>query len=517
MATNTFLDALEGELKPTTAPDDGNVAYTENAALAFRTTKSAVLDFFSNGGALRSRDENSIIGVFEKAFNEDPLLALKAMFYFRDVRGGQGERRTFRILLDWLAKNHPETVEQNLRLIAEYGRWDDLYTLVGTILEKEVFAIIDIQLAHDLKAERPSLLAKWLKSENTSSKKSRALGRKTRKALDISPRRYRKMLSELRRKIDLVEQHISKNEWGAIEYDKIPSKAGLQYRKAFRRHDEDRYQAFLDAVASGEAKINAGTLYPYEIAEKCTGYGPVSDAATLNAMWDNLPNYFEGNDGVRGLVVADVSGSMAGRPMNVSVSLAVYTAERNTGPFAGKYITFTDKPKLVTVNKESSIVDKIQQVMHTDVGYNTNVEAVFDLILTTAVRSKMSQDDLPTHLYIISDMEFDAAQSGYGWGASRTKPDVDERLFQTIERKFKDAGYKMPFLVFWNVNSRNDQQPMTMDQRGFQLVSGCSPSIFTSLLSNKAVSAYDLMLEVLNNERYAPIQSEGRVYLSNDR
>lgn len=489
-----FLDELEVEM------NDDNIAYTENGALAFRTSKSAVLDFFSNGGALRSRDEASIINVFEKAFAEDPLLATKAMFYFRDVRGGQGERRTFRILLSHLAKTRPEVVRANLPLIAEYGRWDDLYSLIDTDLEEDMFTVIDVQLADDMTSANPSLLAKWLASENASSAQTKRYGRKTRQALNMSPRQYRKTLSAIRKNIGLVEQAISQNQWDAIAYDKIPSKAGLQYRKAFYRHDAERYAHFLEEVKAGTKKINAGTLYPYEIVEKTGAYGwsrtAGQDTATLDAMWNALPNYFGDNE-VRGLVCADVSGSMYGRPMDVSVSLAIYTAERNSGPFAGKYITFTDRPRLITV-KQGSIVDKVRQVVETDVGYSTNVKAVFDMILNTAVKGKMSQDDLPTHLYMVSDMEFDTANNGR----------ANERLFQTIEREYAEAGYKMPFLVFWNVNSRNDQQPMTMDQRGFQLVSGCSPSIFSSLLSNKAVSAYDLMLEVLNQERYSAIRAE---------
>lgn len=487
---NEFLNELELSMN-----GDGNVAFTENGAMAFASTKSAVLDFFGTGGALRARSDNDALAVFQRAFKENALLATKALFYFRDIRGGQGERNTFRVCLKWLAEQHPEIVRLNLNLISEYGRWDDLYVLVDTTLEDDVYALVKNQLLLDRDSERPSLLAKWLKSENTSSKKSRELARRTRQGLGLTSKQYRKMLSALRRQIGIVEQKISDNEWGAIEYDKIPSKAGLQYRNAFKRHDGARYGEFLDAVASGEKTINAGTLYPYEIVEKCGGYYDASsDIKTLDALWNALPNYFEGNEGVRGMVVADVSGSMMGRPMNVSVSLAIYTAERNTGPFAGKYITFTDRPKLVTV-KEGSIADKVQQVMRTDVGYNTNVKAVFDMILSTAQKNKFAQEDLPTHLYMVSDMEFDSANGGR----------ANERLFETIEREYADAGYKMPFLVFWNVNSRNDQQPMSMDKRGFQLVSGCSPSIFTSLLANKAVSAYELMLEVLGNERYAPV------------
>jgi hypothetical protein len=463
-----------------------------------------VLDFFSNGGALRSRSDASIIDVFEKAYAGNPLLAVKSMFYFRDIRGGQGERRTFRILLNHLAVNRPEVVRANLPLIAEYGRWDDLYSLIDTDLEEDMFTVIDVQLAEDMNSDNPSLLAKWLASENASSAQTKRYGRKTRQALNMSPRQYRKTLSAIRKKIGLVEQAISQNQWNEIQYDKIPSKAGLQYRKAFYRHDAERYAHFLEEVKAGNKKINAGTLYPYEIVEKC-GYGGYwsysrseVDTATLDAMWNALPNYFGDNE-VRGLVVADVSGSMSGRPMDVSISLAIYTAERNSGPFAGKFITFSARPKLQKV-EGNNIVEKVRNLSRAEWDMNTDIKAVFDLILSTAKKNKTSQDELPTHLYVVSDMEFDSA-AGY-------QRHVNERLFQTIEREYADAGYKMPFLVFWNVNSRNDQQPMSMDQRGFQLVSGCSPSIFTSLLSNKAVSAYDLMLEVLNQERYDAIRVE---------
>jgi len=496
-----YLDELE-----TTMNGDGNVAFTENGAVAFASTNSSVLDFFANGGALRSRDESSIVNVFEKAYAENPLLATKAMFYFRDIRGGQGERRTFRILLNHLAVNRPEVVRANLPLIAEYGRWDDLYSLIDTDLEEDMFTVIDVQLAEDMNSDNPSLLAKWLASENASSSTTKRYGRKTRQALNMSPRQYRKTLSAIRSKIGLVEQTISENNWSEIQYDKLPSKAGLQYRKAFYRHDAERYAHFLEEVKSGTKTINAGTLYPYEIVEKCGGYGygrgKSADDASLDAMWNALPNYFGDNE-VRGLVVADVSGSMSGRPMDVSISLAIYTAERNSGPFAGKFITFSARPTLQTV-EGSDIAEKVRNLSRAAWDMNTDIEAVFNLILKTAQKTGASQDELPTHLYIVSDMEFDAA-TGDGW---HSRGNVDERLFQTIERRYTEAGYKMPFLVFWNVDSRNDQQPMSMDQRGFQLVSGCSPSIFTSLLSNKATSAYDLMLEVLNQERYAAIRAE---------
>ena len=499
--TDKFTDIMEGliDYESTPRPLPKNLTRTENGAIAHRSTGSKLLDFFSVGGALRNRDGNEVAVMFEEAFAEEPLLALKALFYFRDVRGGQGERTTFRTILRNMASRHPEVVAANIHLIANYGRWDDLFVLFGTPLEQTMMDVIAVQLAHDRKSETPSLLGKWLKSENASSPTTKRLAKKIRWGLQMHPRVYRKMLTELRAKIGVLETTISNNEWETIQYGKLPSKAGLIYRKAFRRHDGARYEQFLQDVNDGKETINAGVLYPYELVEKYSKsrwYGATDEDAAVEAMWKNLPNYFENAPDTRGMVVADVSGSMDGRPMDVSVSLAIYCAERMQGPFANKYMTFTSSPKLITINPEDTLAQKVHQVMSTDVGYNTNVEAVFNLILRTAVEGELKQSDLPTHLYMVSDMEFDAAQRG-----SR----VPKTLFQTIEKKFEEAGYRLPTLVFWNVDSRNKQQPMSMDDRGFQLVSGCSPSIFKALLDNKQLNAYDMMLEVLNGDRYQPI------------
>ncbi len=483
---NDFVNHLETEI------NDDNIAYTENDALAFASTKSALLDFFSNGGALRSRDEEDIINIFRLAYEENSIYALKALFYFRDIRGGQGERRTFRVILKWLAENHPDVVCGVLNLIPKYGRWDDLYALIKTPLEKDMFALIKNQLDDDVKSESPSLLAKWLKSENTSSKQSKYLAYKTRKALKMNSREYRKMLSALRYKIKIVERQMSKNDWGVIQYDKIPSKASLIYRKAFYRHDGDRYEEFLEQVAEGKTKINASTLYPYEIVERIWNY---RDNDTLEMLWKNLPDYI-GHEETNGIVVADVSASMCGRPMAVSISLALYMAERAKGPYAGKFITFSRRPYMQTIEGET-LFERVNNLEMAQWDTNTDIKAVFDLVLCAAIKNNASQDELPSHLYIVSDMEFDAAVGN-----------VNERLFQTIEREYKDAGYKMPMLVFWNVDSRNNQQSMSMDQRGFQLVSGCSPSIFKNLLANKMLNAYDFMMEVLNDERYSLIRNE---------
>jgi len=489
----TFVDALEAAINGV------EFAFTENGAVAYKTSGSALVDFFGTGAALRTRSTDDIVSIFSAAFKEDALLATKAAFYIRDVREGQGERSTFRQILRYLGLNHPEVVRKNLHLIADYGRWDDLFALFSTPVEDDVITLFDVQLASDLQSDTPSLLAKWLKSENTSSKGSRALAYKTRKGLNMSSKAYRRILSTLRARIHLVEQDISAGKWSNIDYSKLPSRAGFIYRDAFKRHDPEGYNAFLASVEKGETKINAGTLYPYDLVHKyyenSGGWGGPSSVVdpTIEAMWKNLPNYFDGTEN-RGIVVADVSGSMYGRPIEVAISLAIYCAERISGPFAGKFITFSARPSLQSI-VGTSLADKIVNLHRAHWDMNTNVKAVFDLILSTAIKQKASQEDLPSHLYIVSDMEFDHC------GGSN----VTETLFETIKAQYQQAGYNMPALVFWNVNSRNQQQPVRMDDRGVCLVSGCSPTIFKNVAANRNMTARDVMLDILEQPRYSAI------------
>lgn len=486
-----FLQALQNE---------SNLTRTENGAVAFKSTQSHVLDFFSKGGAYRTRSEQDIIQLFSNAFCENAELALKTLFYLRDIRGGQGERRLFRTVLTFLGDNYSDVMIKNISLIPEYGRWDDLYSLFGTKCEEAALKLIKAQLLEDVKTETPSLLAKWMKSENASSKEGKRLARKTIKFLDLSSKVYRKMLSDLRRKIKIVETQLSNKEYKNIDYSKLPSKASMQYRKAFYRNDELRYQMYLDSLTGGFTSVNADTLYPYEIVEKLFGRYPGAyghrvssqEQQLLNAMWEALPNYLE--EGERALAVVDTSGSMSGRPIQVALSLGIYFAERNVGEFKDTFITFSFKPNLVKLNG-SNLSEKIRNINMNDWSMNTNLEATFDLILNAAIKNNMSDDELPTKLYIISDMEFDRCATNHN----------DVSLMQHIERKFKAHGYTMPGLVFWNVNSRNDQTPARVNDMGVQLISGCSPSIFKYAMSKEIVTPYDLMLEVLNSERYEKV------------
>lgn len=503
---NTFMNALKQESTKT---------LTENGAITYKTTCDGLLDLFALGGAYRSRSEDDCIFLFKKAFDEDAVYALKCLFYLRDVRGGQGERRFFRVVTKWLASHETEAMKRNLQYVPEFGRWDDLYTFVNTPLEKAAFKIMKHQLALDVSCKTPSLLAKWLKSENTSSNDSRFLANKTRHYLGMTHKEYRKTLSLLRERIRVVERLMSANRWDEIEFDKIPSKAGLIYKNAFARRDiiKEKFKSF---AMSENTKVNAKTLYPYEVVHEAMefngglwgyrrnrGADAEVDRAMINKYWDNLEDYFNGCT-FNGMAVVDTSGSMYGTPMEVAISLGMYCAEHNKGVFADHFYTFSNNPTFTKV-EGYDFVDKVSRMSQADWGGSTNVEAVFNDMLRIAKENHCSQNEIPETLIIISDMEFNACVQGgqrstSRWGFHGTP--VNETLFETIEKRWNAAGYEMPKLVFWNVDARQDNIPMRVSGH-VSYVSGFSATLFEQIL--KGVTAFDLMFDKLNSERYACI------------
>jgi hypothetical protein len=487
-----------------------NVAYTANGARALATTKSFLVDFFATSGALRNRTESEVVQLFSKAFAEDRLLAMKSLFYTRDIRGGQGERKTFKTIIRYLAFNHPETLAKNINLIPYYGRYDDLLVLLGTPLESLAMNIVRAQLLEDIDNECPSLLAKWLPSENASSYETKKNAKKVMSILGLTPKQYRKTLSMLRKRISLVETKMSEKKFGEIEYDKLPSKAGLIYRTAFYRNDEDRYTAFIDSLVKGDkkVKINVKTLFPYEIVHQYVTNGyhrigthlytdvankSVQEDKLLTEMWKNLPDYV-GDNFDNALAVVDTSGSMRGLPIEVALSLGLYLAERNKGTFKDHFLTFSESPQLQQV-VGNTLGEKLFNMSRANWDMNTNIEKVFDLVLNTAIKNNLPQEELPSKLFIISDMQFDRCVKG---GNNVT-------LFENILHRYADAGYVIPELVFWNVNASSTQFPVSVNQTGTALVSGCSPSIFKNLLAGKEMTPYAMMLDVLNTERYATV------------
>ncbi len=467
-----------------------NYTLTENGALTHKSSLSNTLDFFSRGGALRYRDEDGIISLFSKAFAEDRLIALKTLFYLRDVRGGQGERRTFRIILKWLATNYPDVVSMNLELIPELGRWDDLFCLEGTKVWEYVLSILNNEFNQMLQQNTKSLACKWFPSINTSSKETRRLAKVLCKRFGISEKQYRQTLSRTREYIKVVERDMCSKNWDKINYPSVPSKASLNYRNAFLRHDKERYEQFISDVKSGKKKINASVTYPYEIVEKILYKNDQSE--TLDVIWNSLPNYMGENEH-NGIVVADVSGSMSGRPMGVSISLALYFAERNKGQFANHFITFSDNPSLEKV-VGNNIREKILNLSKADWAMSTNLQSVFDLILQTAIKNNVPKEEMPKTIYIVSDMEFNVACE------SNQKTNFEE-----IKRKYSESGFECPNLVFWNVNAINNQSVITKDEKGTCMVSGCSPIILKTLLQGGQITPIDVMIDVLSKDRYKSI------------
>lgn len=498
---NKFLNAMN---------EATNYTYTENGAVTHKSTMNGLLDLFGMGAAYRCRSESECINLFNDAYIEDPSYALKCLFYIGDCRGGQGERRFFRVVARWLANHDSDAIRRNLIHIPEYRRWDDMFIFIGTPLENEALAIVKHQLALDMQSKTPSLLAKWMPSENTSSKDTVQKARVVRKYLGLTPRQYRKILSVLRQRINIVERLMSENRWNEIEFDKIPSRAGMIYSRAFARHDYERYSQFAKDTST---KVNASVLYPYECVDKALKAmkwdGGDTQRAIANKYWDNLEDYFK-NATFNGLAVVDVSGSMCGNsaaaPINVAISIGMYCAEKAKGPFANHFITFSQAPKMVKV-KGTDFCDKVWNMSRAGWGYNTNIEATFDMMLDVAKKNNLIAADMPESLIVVSDMEFDAAmtcgpsQSNDPWCYNYKI--ADETLFESMEKKWKAQGYEFPHIVFWNVQARHNNIAMK-DNGHVTYVSGMSPAIFDAILTGK--SGLELVMEKLNSERYVVIK-----------
>lgn len=395
-----------------------NFTHTENGELALKSTTSHLVDLFGVIGALRDRPHQEIISMFSKAFAENSNLAMKMSFYARDIRcGGLGEREVPKTIWRYLAYNYPESMRKNLKFIPFFGRWDDLWEFIDTPIENDMWNIVKNQIKEDInnmKHNKPiSLLAKWMKSTNTSSKESKKIGYKTAQALFCNPNqkldnfvlaKYRRMLSSMRKYIDVTERKMSRGNWNEISYPNVPSNAMNNYRNAFKRHDNERFKAYIDSVKKGESKINSSVLYPYNIVEKYMyevnyGYCKTKDDV-LEEQWKALPNYVDSDDNI--LIMADVSGSMNGRPMATSIGLAIYFAERNHGAFGGQFMTFSKKPQLQKVIG-NSLLEKINNLANADWNMNTDIEAAFKKVLDTALQYNVPASDIPKSIIIISD------------------------------------------------------------------------------------------------------------------
>lgn len=480
--------------------------FTANGAITNSTSLNACLDLFFLAGACRNESEQSIINKLISSYSCDPLKTMKIIFWAGDIRQGAGERRFFEIALSWLLKNHTSDLYANLEKVPEFSRWTSLFNLatdknvvdylVSTLLNKE--------------AKGHSLLCKWLPRQGsvvdvTKVVRSSGRGESTkietrkvrkpygglaniiRKAAKLSPKEYRKILVE---GTSVVETLMCSNKWDEIEYSKIPSVAMNKYNKAWYRRGGERFANYLESLKKGEAKINAGAIFPHDIVKHALQ--SYYNAENLNdaqiEQWKALPNYL-GNNEHSILPVCDVSGSMHGLPLNISVGLGLYLSERNRGAFQNAFITFSERPRLQYL--EGDINARIHQLSNADWGGNTNISAVFELILRRGIEEKVPQEDMPRTVLIISDMEFDYCG--------------EMTNFENIQRMYIEAGYEIPNIVFWNVNGRAGNVPIRVNDKGVALISGASPSIIKGVLSND-INPEKVMNSVIESERYSSIK-----------
>ena len=474
-----------------------NVAFTENGDRAYKTSGSYCLDYFSLIGGMRFNYTNALNN-FMKAYKEDPILAIKILFFARDIRGGLGERNIFRFTFNALCNLAPNVAKQVLAYIPTYGRYDDLFSAYSTPVRKEVVKMIKEQLNEDIQNKKDnkgiSLLAKWMPSINTSSNETRVLAKKLASSLGMSNEEYRKTLSMLRKDF-IIENNLREKDY-SFDYESVPGGAMFKYRGAFFKHDEERYSAFLDAVNSGEKKINSSTIFPYEVIRKFEN-GDVNtkkDANALDTIWNSFSR--EGIDS-KTIVVRDGSGSMYDcekvSANSVATSLALLFAERLEGEFKNKFITFSSHPKLVEVEGKT-IKEKYNFISQFDDYSNTNIEKVYKLILNVYSNPNFKKEDALDRIVIISDMEFDCIEE-----------DNEISTYEFFKKEFEKLGFKLPEVVFWNVRARSTDLPVTMNEANVKLVSGASSSIIDMVTKNDSTTPYEMMLKCL--EKYSCFDS----------
>lgn len=483
--------------------------YTANGAVTNSTSHNFNLDLFFIAGACRNESEQNIINLLVKSYNYDRLTTLKIIFWAGDIRQGAGERRFFKLALKWLSENHPEDIQNNLDLIPEFSRWDVIFELA---MSNEILFSYIIANLVDVNSKGHGLLCKWLprkvnavdkkkivertkNTQTTTIKREKRLlyggiAGKIMNRLNLTPKQYRQLVVAGSK---TVEQQMCAKNWNEINYSQVPSVAMNKYNKAWYRNDKERFEKYLEDVKSGKSKINAGAIFPHDIIKQAidvTGWSMsiegLNDAQI--AQWNALPNWL--GDSVNSLIpVCDTSGSMYGLPIQICLALGLYFSERNQGVFKDAFITFSENPKMQVL--KGNINQRLSQLAHADWGNNTNLVGVFELILRKAIDTNASQEIMPKTILVISDMEFDRC-------AKLTN-------YETIKQAYEVAGYECPNIVFWNVNGRTNNVPITINDKGVALISGASPSIIKSVLSNR-INPLDIMNETLDKERYSVIK-----------
>lgn len=477
---NQFVDALR--TKDT---------FTENGQPTNSSSLSASVDLFFTLGAVRAImrtniGKNRVIAKFEQAMVENPLIAMKLLFWARNVRGGAGERNVFRTLVTHMAEKQDVRIFQNIHNIAYFGRWDDMIAFMDTVYEK--YAIDEYAKA--LKTGH-GLAAKWaprLGGKNNPTKKRFA--NKLRASMNLTAKDYRKLIVEM---TDVVETAMCQKDWSKIDYEKVPSLAMTRYNKAFSKHDWERFSQFGKNVTKGDAKINVKAIYPYDLIK--TLRVSRDQIGVVEAQWAKQIDYLEDSN-ERLFTMVDVSGSMkisriSGdiTPMDVAVSLGLYISERTKGPYKDAFMTFSKDPRIQYV--KGSISQKMRSMMNADWGMNTNLEKAFTHILEKSRAMNVPPEQMPTILLILSDMEFDSCVSTPSFTA-----------MENIKEQYAAFGYEVPKVVFWNIENRHGNTPVNFKEDGTALVSGLSPSILKGILKGNITNPYMVMLDTINDEDY---------------
>lgn len=517
-----FTQAMKS--KQTVVSSKG-MTLTENGALSHASTGCDRLNYFSK--VLRDSSPEQVVQFLNGSWQESPLDAMKLVAQKRDCRGGSGEKKVFYESMRWVIAKYPDAAESFLPLIPNYGTWKDGYMcFCDTALEESWLKFVANQLKKDLavvstndadgaddkknvkdgadkkKHASVSLCAKWAPSEKCAlSSKFPGVYDRLIKAVGLKAgnkgrKDFRKSyLTPLREYIDIVERLMCGGQWNDIQYKNVPSVAMKRLRKAFDRNDKERFKTYLDNVSKGKEKINSGQLFPHDMVKVyMSGHGAVD--AVIEEQWKAyVKKTLEMGQLDKAVVLSDVSGSMNGQPMEVSIALGLLIATVAKGPFKGNVMTFETNPKFHHIDTTESLHSQVASLRHAPWGGSTNFQAAFDLILSTANEAKLKQEDMPKTLVVISDMQFNQADGGDNFFTN----------FETIKAKYRASGYDMPKIVFWNVRGATEDFPVTKDEYGVCLVSGFTPCHLKFLVSGVITTPYDLMRDTLDSERYKPV------------
>lgn len=523
---NKFIDVLD---------ETKNRALTENGAIVYDHSNSALVDCNFAVSGWRYADETEIIEKFTKAYKENKEAALTWLFFLRDCRGGLGERRAFRVIFKYLLKNELDpTIPMLASFIHYYGRYDDVVDIAYDVYKnsennrsvmKNMFIVLNTlraQFFQDIDrmdAGLPiSLLAKWLPSGNASSKETRAKANMICDHFMLNPVQYRKLLSKMRKYLEIPERAMSANEWESINYEKVPAKAALKYADAFLRHDNDRRRAYLRAVTLGKAKANVNGIDPYEILSKAVNASYSCDeelAEFYESLWDKLVEEgFPNTDAFDGcLPIVDTSGSMGVNvtkkvtARDIAFSLGLYFSQKAKGPFHNRMMSFSEYPEWIIVDDNMSLTDKYNTVRQGPWGMNTDIEAVFMTLLELAVNYNIPAEDMPKSLMIVSDMQFDACMRFGYRNLNHRDSMLLNTLFNDIRNRYHEKGYKMPKLIFWSVTASTKEGIPEINEgdNGLVLISGYSQNAAKAAMNDKT-DPLEALMEVLNSDRYKMVR-----------